>query len=218
MSQVIMLGSHKGGVGKTTLTTHIATLLIKRDKSVIILKGDKNDELSDWLERRTAAGYKPVAIRDVQGNISGEIEKLRKLSDVVIVDTAGYDSIEFRSAISVADILLSPVRPSAQVEVDTIAAMTNVVRKAQELSNPKLQAYIVLARCKTQYGNTDASELAKSLASNPLWLQPCKTRISQLDVFEKAFNEGKGVHELKNGSSLAKAKAQIELLTDELGI
>ncbi|RUT64126.1 plasmid partition protein A [Morganella morganii] len=217
MSKVIMLGSHKGGVGKTTLAANIAVLLIKRGKRVIILKGDKNDELSDWLERRTTAGCKPVAIRDVQGNISGEIDKLRKMSDVVIVDTAGHDSIEFRSAISVADILLSPVRPSAQVEVDTIAAMTNVVRKAQELNNPQLQAYIVLARCKTQYGNTDASELTKSLTSNPIWLQPCKNRISQLDIFEKAFNEGKGVHELKKGSSLGKAKAQVELLIDELG-
>lgn len=218
MSKVLMLGSHKGGVGKTTLAVNIAVLLVSKGKTVIILKADKNDELTDWSDRRTAGGSLPIAIRGVQGNINGEIEKIRKLTDVLIVDTAGHDSIEFRSAISVADILLSPVRPSAQVEVDTIAAMTNVVRKAQELNNPELAAYIVLDRCKTQYGNTDASELAKSLTSDPLWLQPCKTRLSQLDVFEKSFNEGKGVHELKRGSSLGKAKAQIELLIDELGL
>lgn len=218
MSQVLMLGSHKGGVGKTTLAVNIAVMLASRGKKVIIVKADKNDELTDWAARRHATDRPSIAIRSVQGNVSGEIEKLRKLTNVLIVDTAGHDSIEFRSAISVADILLSPVRPSAQVEVDTIAAMTNVVRKAQELSNPRLAAYIVLDRCKTQYGNTDASELSKSLAGDPLWLQPCKTRISQLDIYEKSFNEGKGVHELKRGSNLGKAKAQIELLIDELGL
>lgn len=218
MSKVLMLGSHKGGVGKTTLAVNIAVLLINRGKKVIILKADKNDELTDWSARRTAGGGIPIVICGGQGNITEEINKLRRLADVLIVDTAGHDSIEFRSAISISDILLSPVRPSAQVEVDTIAAMTNVVRKAQELNNPGLKAFIVLDRCKTQYGNTDASELSKSLTSDPLWLQPCKTRISQLDVFEKSFNEGKGVHELKRGSSLGKAKAQIELLIDELAL
>ncbi|WP_267285000.1 hypothetical protein [Klebsiella variicola] len=45
-----------------------------------------------------------------------------------------------------------------------------------------------------------------------------KTFISELDVFEDCVNEGAGVHDAERASSLTKAKAQIELMTHELGL
>lgn len=208
----------RGGVGKTTLAVNLAVFFTTKGFRVTVIKADKNAELAEWQQRRERSELPRFAIREALGNISNEIRKFKTLSDIVLVDTAGHDSVEFRSAISVADIFLSPVRPSSQAEVDTLAAMTNIVRKAQELSNPQLRAFIILDRCKTHHGNTDASELTQSLQSSPVWIQPCRTRIAQLAIFENAFNEGKAVHDLYSGSSVGKAKAQIELLATELGL
>ncbi len=59
---------------------------------------------------------------------------------------------------------------------------------------------------------------AQSSPDNELWIQPLKTRISELDVYESACNEGAGVHDVSRASSLSTAKAQIELVAQEIGI
>lgn len=64
----------------------------------------------------------------------------------------------------------------------------------------------------------DAIELDKVLRSDQVWIQPLKTRLSALDVFESACNEGAGVHDLQRGPSLGKAKGQIELYAIEAGL
>ncbi|HHR5814042.1 division plane positioning ATPase MipZ [Providencia alcalifaciens] len=46
-------------------------------------------------------------------NISDEIKCLEKRCDVVIVDCVGHSSLEFRSALTVADVLLTLVKPSS---------------------------------------------------------------------------------------------------------
>ncbi|MCV5466760.1 peptidyl-arginine deiminase, partial [Escherichia coli] len=52
-----------------------------------------------------------------------------------------------------------------------------------------------------------AIDLDKLLRSDNIWIQPLKTRISELDVYESAWNEGAGVHDVSRASSLSTAKA-----------
>ncbi|MFN1150153.1 AAA family ATPase [Serratia liquefaciens] len=212
---IIMFGSHKGGVGKTTTVMNIAVMLVAQGRSVIILKADKNKELNYWLERRTEAGLSTIPLQEAYGDISREVTRLAKLSDVVLIDTAGHDSAEFRSALTCANVLISPVRPASQLEVDNLADLTRTVREAQRLANPTLKAGILLTRVTA--GN-EATELSALLKSDSDWLQPFKTRLSQLKVFESAVNLGAGVHEVDRASSLSKARGQLELLAKEIGL
>lgn len=57
-----------------------------------------------------------------------------------------------------------------------------------------LQPWVLLTRIETNK-NTKvkaAIELDKLLRSDPGWIQPLKTRLSNLDIFESACNEGPG--------------------------
>lgn len=87
-------------------------------------------------------------------------------------------------------------------------------------ANPKLQPWVLFTRIETNKPTKvkDAIELDRFLRSDPVWIQPLKTRLSALDIYESACNEGAGVHDVARGNSLGKAKGQIELFAQEIGV
>lgn len=219
MGKILLVASDKGGVGKSTYVANTASMLVNKKRSVIILKTDKNQEILSWNEKRNTNGLLPVPVHEAYGNLVNEINRLSKLCEVLIIDCPGHDSQEFRSALTVADILITLVKPSSDFESETLTTVTEKVRKAQQ-SNPKLQPWVLLTRINTSKPRhrTRAIELDKLLREDSVWIQPLKSRIAELDVFESACNEGAGVHDVSRASSLSAAKAQIELVAQEIGI
>lgn len=215
---ILVFASNKGGVGKTTTAINMAVMLKSKNKSVIMLKADANDDLFVWSDFRANTGFPAIPIYEAYGNLSNEIKRLEKLCDVLIVDCAGHDSAEFRSALTVADILLTLVKPSSELEKNTLTKVTETVRRAQlQHGNPDLKAHVLMTRIKPHKSQAAVS-LEQELKSDELWLQPLKNRISELDIFENAVNAGVGVHEVEKASSLGVAKAQIELIAQEIGV
>lgn len=219
MGKILVVASDKGGVGKSTYTANTASMAVNKGLSAIILKADKNNDLISWNEKRQANGLLPVPVHEAYGDISSEVTRLSKLCDLLIVDCPGHDSLEFRSALTVSDILVTLVKPSSDFESETLTTVTEKVRIAQK-SNPKLTPWVLLTRINSsrpRHRNA-AIELDKILRSNEVWIQPLKSRLSEIDVFEVACNEGAGVHDVSRASSLSAAKAQIELVAQEIGI
>ncbi|UCQ29633.1 peptidyl-arginine deiminase (plasmid) [Edwardsiella tarda] len=219
MGKILLVVSDKGGVGKSTYVTNTGSMLVNKDVSVIILKTDKNPDLLSWSNKRRENGLLPLPVYEAYGNVSSEIKRLHKLCDVLIVDCPGHDSQEFRSALTVSDIVVTLVKPSSDFESETLTSVTEKVRTAQK-TNINLQPWVLFTRVNASKPRhrKSAIELDTLLRSDSIWIQPLKTRISELDVFESACNEGAGVHDVSRASSLSTAKAQIELVAQEIGI
>ncbi|ECW2964647.1 peptidyl-arginine deiminase [Salmonella enterica subsp. enterica] len=219
MGKILLVASDKGGVGKSTYVANTASMLVNKKRSVIILKTDKNQEILSWNKKRNANGLLPIPVHEAYGNLVNEIKRLSKLCEVLIIDCPGHDSQEFRSALTVADTLITLVKPSSDFESETLTTVTEKVRTAQQI-NPKLQPWVLLTRINTSKPRhrTRAIELDKLLREDSIWIQPLKSRIAELDVFESACNEGAGVHDVSRATSLTAAKAQIELVAQEIGI
>lgn len=219
MGKILLVASDKGGVGKSTYVANTASMLVNKKRSVLILKTDKNQEILSWNKKRNANGLLPIPVHEAYGNLVNEIKRLSKLCEVLIIDCPGHDSQEFRSALTVADILITLVKPSSDFESETLTTVTEKVRTAQQI-NPKLQPWVLLTRINTSKPRhrTRAIELDKLLREDSVWIQPLKSRIAELDVFENACNEGAGVHDVSRATSLTAAKAQIELVAQEIGI
>ncbi|ECS1253629.1 P-loop NTPase [Salmonella enterica] len=219
MGKILLVASDKGGVGKSTYVANTASMLANKKRSVIILKTDKNQEIISWNKKRNANGLLSIPVHEAYGNLVNEIKRLSKLCEVLIIDCPGHDSQEFRSALTVADILITLVKPSSDFESETLTTVTEKVRTAQQI-NPKLQPWVLLTRINTSKPRhrTRAIELDKLLREDSVWIQPLKSRIAELDVFENACNEGAGVHDVSRATSLTAAKAQIELVAQEIGI
>lgn len=219
MGKILLVVSDKGGVGKSTYVANTGAMLVNKGKSVIILKTDKNPDLLSWNEKRIDNGLLTIPVHESYGNVSNEIKRLSKLCEVLIVDCPCHDSQEFRSALTVSDIVVTLVKPSSDFESETLTSVTEKVRTAQK-TNSALEPWVLFTginSAKPRHRKA-AIELDKLLRSENIWIQPLKTRISELDVYESACNEGAGVHDVSRASSLSTAKAQIELVAQEIGI
>lgn len=219
MNKILLVVSDKGGVGKSTFCVNTASMLSNKGKTVIILKTDKNNDLLSWSEKRRGNSLSTIPVYAAYGNVSNDIKRLSKMCDILIVDCPGHDSQEFRSALTASDIMITLVKPSSDFESETLTTVTEKVRIAQAI-NPSLQPWVLFTRINSSKPRHKkaAIELDKLLRSDPVWIQPLKTRISELDVFESACNEGAGVHDVTRASSLSIAKAQLELVAQEIKI
>ncbi|EBJ1347139.1 peptidyl-arginine deiminase [Salmonella enterica] len=214
---IILLASDKGGVGKTTTGINIASYAANRGDRVAVLKADKNPDMLNWHRKRQENGLPDVDVFEAYGNISKRITSLSSEYPILIVDCPGHDSEEFRSALLVSDVLLTLVKPSSDLEVETLTGVMEKAKTAQTV-NKKLSSHVLLTRIDERKSRhkTRAVEIDRLLRSDPAYIQPLRTRLSELDVFESAANEGAGVHDVAKASSISKAKALIELLAAEI--
>lgn len=50
---IILVGSEKGGVGKSTIATNVVTYLALQGKDVMLVDADKQGTSSNWSQDRT---------------------------------------------------------------------------------------------------------------------------------------------------------------------
>lgn len=114
----ITIMNGKGGSGKSTIATNLATVLSSHPNSVTIIDNDPQASSIRWLRER------PHTSIPIKGVTAGEITRLRNIqlwnsgisSDTkyVIVDTqAGLKGIELSDVIDRSDMIIIPVLPSA---------------------------------------------------------------------------------------------------------
>ncbi len=83
---IVALLNQKGGVGKTTLATHIAGELALRSQHVVLLDADPQGSSLDWTQRRSQQGLprlfsavslaRKPCIRKLQNSPGGPITSL----------------------------------------------------------------------------------------------------------------------------------------------
>ena len=104
---IILIGSQKGGCGKSTLTINIAAALAKLNKDVIIVDADIQSTSSRWAADRSENLPKVHCVQKYE-NMKNTLLDLNQRYKFVIVDVAGKDSKELRTGMIVANILLIP--------------------------------------------------------------------------------------------------------------
>ena len=109
---VIAVASSKGGVGKTTISGHIAVEAQRKSiKPVILLDTDPQASLKDWWDART--DYTPhlasVALDKLPDNLP--IWRGQGVA-LVVIDTPPAIADNIRAVISSCDLVVIPTRPS----------------------------------------------------------------------------------------------------------
>jgi chromosome partitioning protein len=210
---ILMVGGEKGGVGKTTLATHMAVARKSQGRSVVLVDADSQGTSSTWSDARKEHPEVPqfpcVSLRG--GKVHVELKELARHYDDLVVDTGGADSQEFRSAMLAADTLLMPLRPGS-FDFWTLLKMQEVVALAEGF-NDKLKALVCLSQVPPSAGDRARREASEVLAEMPRF-----TLLRSMTVFRAAFNhsagEGLSVDEMPRRD--AKASTEIAFLHDEL--
>jgi len=110
--------THKGGVGKTTLTAALAVAAAAAGEKVIALDLDLQGSLVRWSERRKAANAPNTVVIEPL-----ETERLPQLPAILdgfagvgftlaVFDTADADAGAVRLIIDSVDLCLLPARPT----------------------------------------------------------------------------------------------------------
>jgi chromosome partitioning protein len=206
---IILIAGQKGGCGKSTIATNIAAALASDGSDVMLVDADRQITSSTWWSERKRSHPTLPKIQCVQkyDEIDSTLEDLADRYGYVVVDAAGHDSYEMRSALVVSDIVLSPFCPS-QADLDTLTTMSMLVKKAKKL-NPKMQAYSLINRAPTNPKVRDTQLAVEVMLEYPE-LTLLDAIIRDRGVYRDALGEGLGVIE-KTGRSDSEVNSREEI-------
>lgn len=208
----VVVGSNKGGVGKTTTCMNIAIGLTIRGKDVVVLDGDGQGSSHLWHGNREAAERQPtIPHAQKYGNLVNTVASLADKYEHVLIDVAGHNSTELITSMCVADLVICPLQCS-ELDTDTLKRLRKQFAEISP-SNPKLRVLIYQT-----FGDTHAqgriSERAEFLEA--LLPYPEFEVLNSVGRYRKIYKSSmkKGLSVLECGSN--KAKEEINELLDEV--
>lgn len=208
---IVAVGSRKGGSGKSTLATSIAVVLANKGDTLLV-DSDYQRSSALWASDRGEAGNEPtITCVEQTSSLRNALLDLKDRYQYIVVDTAGRDSDSLRLALSVADIFLSPLRPS-QFDLDTAQGLSESIIEAKQF-NPDIRVNVVLNQCSTNVNDKRPDEAREYLAHYPD-LPVLNTNIHYRVAFNDARALGLGVTEYTD----PKAKGEIKAIIEELGL
>lgn len=194
----------KGGVGKTTTAVHLATMLAKSDKTLLI-DGDPQASAASWAAwRRENPQYDPSPTTTCLAGkaILSEGKQLAEGFKHVVVDAGGRDSVGLRSALLLAQRAIIPIGAS-NLDAAALTDLMTVVELARDY-NPALDVRVLLTRVDPR--TKDAAEMLEFLHEQKLTVLP--TKVCERVAFRRAIGEGAIVQELgKDTAAIAEMDA-----------
>ena len=189
---IVALLNQKGGVGKTTLATHLAGELAVSGARVTVVDADPQGSALDCSQRRAESGLPRLfgVVGLPRETLHAEVPDIARSADHIVIDGPPRVTALARSAILAADLVLIPVQPSPY-DVWASAEIVALVGEAR-LFKPQLRAAFVVNRriVGTIIGRDVRAALPESL--------PALTAdIHQRVVFAESVATGRLVRELE---------------------
>lgn len=116
-AKAITIAQQKGGAGKTTIAAQLAVAFAKSGRRVGVIDIDPQGSLAQWSEVRAmlAAGgdAPPITVIHASGwRLSSELDRLKRTTDVVLIDSPPHAETDVKIAVRNADLLVVPIQPS----------------------------------------------------------------------------------------------------------
>lgn len=187
---ITVIGSLKGGSGKSTVTFNLAIWLAMAEVRVCVIDADPQATLSDVAEVRAEEAFEP-AISVLDGTALND-PQIRQADEVLIdVGTASMENV--RKALSLADRIVVPVPPS-QADIWSTQRFIQFVHSVSGDRLPEMLGFI--NRGDTHHAVRETNEAAAALVSLQ-GIRFIKPRLSQRTVYRRSFSEGLAVFEME---------------------
>jgi chromosome partitioning protein len=143
---ILTFGGEKGGVGKSTLSCHLAYMIRCMGRDPLLVDADPQGSATNFTAARDDRNAQPrvAGVQKLGKGLAHEIRRLADRYSDLVIDTGGRDSVELRLAMLVSDRVIVPINLSA-FNWWTLEKVDQLVAEAR-LSNPDLRATVLLNR------------------------------------------------------------------------
>jgi len=188
---VISFISPKGGVGKTTAATLMATQLARKTK-VIVIDADPNRPILAWSQLNASKeGGCPANIRIVsdanQENILDKIEEAAAEAPFVVVDCEGTASLTVAYAIGASDLVVVPTQGS-QLDAKQAAKALSLIKNTERQSRRPIPHAVLLTRTNPIIKPRTLSAIHEQLRAHGIRL--FDTQLHEREAFKAMFSFG----------------------------
>ena len=143
---VIVIANPKGGVGKSTLATHVAGWLAHQGHAVMLGDVDRQQSSRQWLAQRPA-GLPTIRGWDVEGD--GLVRPPKGSTHVVLDTPAGLHGKRLEAVMKLADRVLVPLQPSL-FDIQATHAFVQALQAHRRAADIKMGLVAMRARDHTR--------------------------------------------------------------------
>lgn len=140
--KVISVLNFKGGVAKTTVSTHLARALQLREHDVVLIDSDPQGSSRDWAASNPEQTVPVIGID--RPTIERDIKNVTH-KEFVIIDGAPQSQALAVSAMKVSDLVIIPVQPSPY-DIWAASELIELLKQRIEITDGKLQAALLITR------------------------------------------------------------------------
>jgi len=189
MKAVLVAGS-KGGVGKTTIATHLAAHSALAGSHTVLVDADPQGSSQRWAERRAGLDSAVLAI---DGGRKDWRKRLPEDTQQVIVDApAGAMAGDLERFLDKVDAVVVPVLPSA-LDIEATVPFLNSLAKLPRVRKGSLRVGLVGNRLKPW---TNASQQALELFQS--WPYPLVAQLRDSQAYVVLTGLGKSLFDYQS--------------------
>lgn len=203
---IIVYASSKGGCGKTTACIILASELTRQGVKFSLIDADPNQHLMSWAKNANCENI----TKATQSDILEKIEEAEEKTPFVIVDLEGSANMTMGYAISKADLVVVPCKPSDLDGMEAIK-IASFIKQQEKVLGRKIK-YALL---RTQTSAAIHTKIEQAIVDDfkNIGSEIFNNRLLEREAYKSIISFGCYIHDLETNNKREEESKEKAIIT-----